>query len=103
MIDYLSLHSNHKDVIESDKKKVQVDCVDIARILRQYEKKDFVILKMDIEGSEYETMLHLYKNNALDLVDIIALEKHPYVNPFNSNDIIDYLIKKSGVEVVNWI
>jgi len=99
-----SLNSNHPDILKSGKKKVQVDCVDMVRILLKYDKNDFILVKMDIEGSEYEMLLHLYKNNVLDFIDQMAIENHPYINPFKSSmDVFDFIIKQSGIKVIKWV
>ena len=58
---------------------------------------------MDIEGSEYEMLLHWYKNDILDLIDKLALEKHPNMNPLKDIDFFDYIIKKSGIQKLKWV
>ena len=41
-------------------KKVEVNCINIKEILEQYDKID--LIKIDIEGSEYEIMPEIIKN-----------------------------------------
>ena len=41
-------------------KKIEVDCTNIKEILEQYNKID--LIKLDIEGSEYEVMPEIIKN-----------------------------------------
>jgi hypothetical protein len=61
-------------------------------------------MKMDIEGSEYEMLLHLYKKNVLDFVDQMAIEYHNNVGPFKSlMDVFDFIIKQSGVKLLKWV
>ena len=59
---------------------------------------------MDIEGSEYELLLHLYKKNVLHLIDQLAIEQHPDVSPFKTPlDIFDFIINESGVKLLKWV
>lgn len=46
-----SLKEQHVDVISSNKVSVDVVCVDIVDILKQYNKNDFIVVKMDVEGA----------------------------------------------------
>ena len=73
------MNSNHPDIVKSGNKKVTVKCVDIGRILAEYDEKDFIIVKMDIEGSEYELLLDLAQKNVLKLIDQLAIEHHENV------------------------
>ena len=78
-----SIKANHPDAIRSNKKEKK-PCVDIAKLVKQYNEDDFVFIKMDIEGEEYNLIIHLLKENALRLIDVIVVEYHTYVNPFKT-------------------
>ena len=57
--------------------EVRVRCVDISRWLKENTKQDdYIILKIDIEGAEYEVIEHLHVNGAFDRIDILFLEMH---------------------------
>ena len=71
-----SLLKYHRDVVSSGYKNVTVNGIDIAELLRKYTKEDEIVLKIDIEGTEYPLLMHLIKEHVLDLVDIIAVEFH---------------------------
>ena len=71
-----SLLKQHPDVVSSGFKNVTVNGIDIAEILAKYSPDDEIVLKIDIEGSEYDLLLHLIKTGTLHLVDIIAVEFH---------------------------
>ena len=71
-----SLLKQHPDVVSSGFKNVTVNGIDIAEILAKYSPDDEIVLKIDIEGSEYDLLLHLIKTGTLHLVDIIAIEFH---------------------------
>ena len=50
-------------------------CIDFAIFLNQF-KEDYVVLKMNIEGSEYDLIPHLYETKALLIVDEIYVAWH---------------------------
>ncbi len=52
-----SILANHPDVVLSNKVSVSKPCVDFARLLRLYTQTDFVVVKMDIEGAEFELLI----------------------------------------------
>jgi FkbM family methyltransferase len=59
-----------------DKHPTTVKCVDIDRIIRQYSKEDSVLLKIDIEGAEYELLEYMLAKNTFELVDRLYIEFH---------------------------
>lgn len=73
-----SMSENHRDVISSGKKKVTVPTVNIMKLI--YENTipaDWVMLKMDIEGAEWDVLPCLANSPAAPLVDRLYLEEHP--------------------------
>ena len=53
-------------------KKIEVDCINIKEILDQHNKID--LIKIDIEGSEYEVMPEIIKNK--DKIKMVLCETH---------------------------
>lgn len=53
-------------------KKVEVNCINIKEILEQYDKID--LIKIDIEGSEYEIMPEIIKNK--NKIKMVLCETH---------------------------
>ncbi len=80
-----------------------VNCVDIARMLRKFRPKDKVIMKMDIEGAEYDLIQDFIKKDVLKLVDFMAAEFHSFVSPFkNPEDVFKSLFKLFNVQYMHW-
>eukprot|EP00760_Papus_ankaliazontas_P000156 PhM_4_TR10027/c3_g1_i8/m.94850 len=53
------------------------DSVDMAAYLKRLARvEDFVVMKLDIEGGEWELLEHLYRTGALFLIDELFLECH---------------------------
>ena len=58
------------------KSPTEVKCVDIDRVIREYSKEDYVILKIDIEGAEYELLEYMLSKNTFEFVDVLYIEFH---------------------------
>lgn len=72
-----SMSSSHPDVQKSGKQKVTVPTMNLNRIL--YEQTipgDWVMVKMDIEGSEYDVLPCTAQAPAASLIDRLYLEQH---------------------------
>lgn len=69
-----------KEKVEKDKrtyKEKSVECVSLSNWIKQnFNKKDTIILKLDIEGAEYEVIKDLYKNEIFKFIDVFFCEIH---------------------------
>ena len=101
-----SLRDDHPDVIRSNKTKVIVNGIDVADLLRRYSIYDEVVLKIDIEGTEYQLLEHLMKTNSLKLVDIIAIEFHERFLEVKNVELqrkeFDTYFKENNINSVPW-
>lgn len=55
---------------------VQVDCIDISDLINQYNDDDFIVIKMDIEGSEYNVLRKAIQDGTIKKVNDIWIEWH---------------------------
>ena len=56
---------------------VQVPTIDISEfLLRRVREDDYVVLKMDVEGAEFQLIPHLISTGATSLIDEIYVEVH---------------------------
>ncbi|KAJ3287047.1 hypothetical protein HDU79_005998 [Rhizoclosmatium sp. JEL0117] len=70
-----SLLASHPDVTAQD--KVDLPAVNIARfILQNFKKEDHVVVKVDIEGAEFDTIPHLLSTGAYVNIDYLYIEWH---------------------------
>ena len=54
-----------------------VPCIDLSEfIISNFKKEDNIIVKMDIEGSEYDTLTKLIKTQAIEYINFITVEWH---------------------------
>jgi len=72
-----SMSSNHPDVQNSGKQKVTVPTVNLNRLLAEETiPGDYVLVKMDIEGAEYDIVPCLSHSPSSKLMDALWLEQH---------------------------
>mmetsp|Transcript_70423 Transcript_70423/g.129763 ORF Transcript_70423/g.129763 Transcript_70423/m.129763 type:complete len:293 (+) Transcript_70423:103-981(+) len=72
-----SMSSNHPDTIKSGGQMVTVPTMNLNRVLLEHTiPADHVIVKMDIEGAEFDTLPCLAESPSASLVDKLFLEQH---------------------------
>jgi len=73
-----SMSPNTNDVKRSGKRRVRVPLVNVARLIMESAlPEDYVLVKVDIEGSEHDIVPCLAQSRAAFLIDAIYVEKHP--------------------------
>jgi len=102
-----SMSANHDDVKKSGKQAVTVPTVNIMKLLYETATpQDYVILKMDIEGAEWDIMPCLAESPAASLIDRMLVEVHPnsWGNAGTTPQAFDAAIAKlrsKGVDIPN--
>ncbi len=106
----LSYSKSESSSLRSDKlmgrySVVQVPTIDVAKFLKAVvSADDYCILKLDIEGSEYELIQHLHSAGALALTNRVYIELHEYkLSKDISKDfqLLDTLLSHD-IEVMSW-
>lgn len=61
----------------------EVDCVDLCDYIDNLNlsEDDFVAIKMDIEGAEYEVLNHMIEKNGIKNIDLLLIEFHREPEP----------------------
>jgi len=80
-----------------------VDCISLSEwITANFKKEDYIILKLDIEGAEYEVIKDLEKNKTFKYIDMFFCEIHglkcgkdfkesmDLIHICNSNDLVPH-------------
>ena len=77
-IDYnSSMHRNFVDVDpRSDIPKIIDKANDISELIDQYSYDDYIIVKIDIEGTEFPLIEHLIRQGTIHKVDHLTVEFH---------------------------
>jgi FkbM family methyltransferase len=88
--------------------EVEVPRIDLSEwMFKNLQSEDYVILKMDIEGAEYDVLEKIISAGTLNLIDRVYIEWHSYmfVDPekykSRENLIMNELDKKN-IPVENW-
>ena len=97
------------DKISGNVKKtnfVKVKTVDLSKyIFDNFQKEDYIILKLDIEGTEYDVLPHLIRTGAIHYIDELYGEYHHHklnnVTEEEHNNLILEL-EKIGFKMKNW-
>jgi FkbM family methyltransferase len=56
---------------------IETDCLDICKfIMDNFDKDDYIILKIDIEGAEYELLNYMLSNDCLEYINDLFVEFH---------------------------
>jgi len=73
----LSIYTSDPDAVKSKSKGTDLTGVNIATwLLRNALPRDFVVVKMDIEGAEHEVVPHMAEMSAWIVVDYLLVEWH---------------------------
>merc|ERR1719321_1852257 len=68
---------NHQDVVRSGHQQVTVPTVNVIQLIAENTiPQDYVVVKMDIEGAEWDILPCLADSPAASLIDTLYLENH---------------------------
>jgi FkbM family methyltransferase len=85
---------------ETNKKKI-IKTFDIANIFKRYKKID--LLKLNVEGSEYNILLSLIKRKRLNKIKSYLIQFHPNSNSHQTiNEIRKNFLKEGFKQVFNY-
>lgn len=72
-----STYANHPDAVKSGSNGTELTAVNISRwLLMNTLPRDFVVVKMDIEGAEYDIIPHMAEMGVWSVVDHLLIEWH---------------------------
>jgi len=74
---------------------IRVKCMDFSQwILNTFDKDDYIILKMDIEGAEFRVLDKMIRDGSIDYINKLYIEWHSNKIDFSDKELYDELIKK---------
>lgn len=60
-----------------EKNKMTVPCIDLSQWIKEnFSQEDYIILKLDIEGAEYEVLNKMLRDNTIEYVNKLYIEWH---------------------------
>lgn len=95
------IHSAPENVF---KKSHKVECFNFSDfIIKNFNKEDFIVVKLDIEGAEYPVLEKMIKDNTLSYINVMYIEWHNHMltNKYDENLIRD-AIKKENIILNEW-
>ena len=92
---------------------VEVECLDLSEfILNNFSKDDFIVIKMDIEGAEYEVLRKMIKEGSLLYINDLYVEFHSHKDEYailengeNKETTFKLIeeIKQLGIKFTHWV
>jgi FkbM family methyltransferase len=85
--------------------KIEVDCVGITELLSNYSNDDFIVMKMDVEGAEFEILRKALSDGSLSKINEIYVEFHTNHVKGESTATVHELIRQitnTGVRFFDW-
>jgi FkbM family methyltransferase len=80
----------------------RVKTIDLAKWIKENILEDEIaVLKIDIEGAEYDVLPHLFDNKTQDLVDYWLVEFHGHKTP-NCNKEVEAIAKNTVKVLADW-
>ncbi|KAG0651315.1 Molybdate transporter [Hyphodiscus hymeniophilus] len=98
-----SIYADHPDAVASHSNGTELSAINISRwLLMNTLPRDFVVVKMDIEGAEYEVIPHMAEMSAWTVMDHLLVEWHalPESVP-GSHEMAKVAAEKLQIEGVN--
>lgn len=87
-------------------KKYDVEVLDLSKLLKSLIDVEFLLIKMDIEGSEYPILRKIIKDGTINIIDDIYVEFHDWAmnseTEQTTNELIN-IISNMGVNIKKWI
>lgn len=95
-----------KNTGELDKSHpIKVKCIDLSKwILETFIKEDYIILKMDIEGAEYEVLKKMFHDKSIDYIDELFIEFHWNRINITEAEHLEMIseLEKANIHVAEW-
>jgi FkbM family methyltransferase len=87
---------------------IEADCINLREFIETFSKEDNIVIKLDIEGAEYDILEDFIKHDTLDYINHLYVEFHS--NMFtNSSDfqkrednILDILRSEKHLNFTRW-
>lgn len=105
-----SLSKVRADILQQTKpnyykrEEIEVECFDLMEFIGSFSKDDYIILKMDIEGAEYDVLPHLLNGGGFDYIAALFIEWHGHRLGLPQSATLNLLnkIKAYNIPVFEW-
>lgn len=96
---------NWYDTKYFDQDVIEVECVDISEILQRYTDDDYLVVKLDIEGSEFEVVRKMINDHSIEKINELYIEWHTHhveSETYETETELKEKIKSLGVNLHDW-
>ena len=100
-------YAPQRDCLCFEDETIDVECIDFSEwVKNNFKKEDYIILKMDIEGAEFNVLPKMIANDTLSYVNKMIIEWHDWEFPTLRNkkiEIQNYISKNyKHMEEIQW-
>jgi len=95
----------NSDSFRKNNSIIKVKCFDISKILSKYSGSELLVVKMDIEGSEFPVLRKCLEDNTVNNIKHLFVEfHHPYVKGETEEtvQILENHIRSRGIYLQRW-
>lgn len=92
---------------EHYEKKCKVECVDLSNFIKQFKNTELLVLKLDVEGAEYDILEKMIKDETIDMVNHLFVEFHARL--FSNSEevlirenVIKNILNEKKIKFVEW-
>jgi FkbM family methyltransferase len=82
---------------------LNVKCIDFAKFLNSFSDEDYIVVKLDIEGAEYDVLNYLIDTNTITKINELYVEFHDMFFNKNSWEIKNRLSNYDIMCNFNWM
>jgi FkbM family methyltransferase len=80
----------------------QLPCIDFSKyLMKNFSNKDYIIVKLDIEGAEYDVMQSLIETKAISLINELYVEYHWWGKTNLRSYIENFIINQTNIHYRN--
>jgi len=80
-----------------------VNCINFSNFLKTLNEDDYIILKLDVEGAEYDILEHLISEGTINKINELYVEFHDNFFNISSNNLKETLKKHINIYDFNWM
>ena len=80
-----------------------VNCINFSNFLKTFGDDDYIILKLDVEGAEYDILEHLISEGTIGKINELYVEFHDNFFNANSHNLKEQIKKHINIYDFNWM
>jgi FkbM family methyltransferase len=98
---FIFIHSDENSV---QKNKIKIECIDLCEfIVKNFQKEDYIIVKLDVEGAEYPILEKMIEKNIIDYINIFYIEFHnKMLKRTYDEKFIRKVINDKQIKLIEW-